>query len=140
MKRTKLKNRRTRNDWTNEDWRQECVKTAKLIAKHLAGYKCQNPDCTNSAEKGYQMHGSHIRPESKFHRLSVEPLNIMCQCFTHHSIWHEDPQGQDWFRITFPNRLEEINMMDEAFKKSYIKPDYKKIHEELKEKYNNMIN
>ena len=142
MKRTKLKKRRTRAEWTNEDWRHEAVEWAKKIVKHLAGYKCCK--CGKSTEvHGLTMHGSHIKPESKFHRLSVVLKNIMCQCFTCHNLWHEDPTSErEWFDQTFPGRYEELMEMEKGFQKEYkyIKPDYHKIHDELKEQYNNLIN
>lgn len=86
------------------------------------------------------MHGSHIFPESKFHRLSVEPTNIMCQCFKHHSLWHEHPKGQDWFDEKFPGRKEYLASAAACFEKAITKPDYQGICEDLKTQYGSMIN
>ena len=137
MRRTALKKRRSRKDWTNEDWRQEGVKWAKLIAKHRDNYVCVT--CGKSADQGYQIHGSHILPESKFHRLSVEPINIMAQCFTCHSLWHEHPKGQNWFDEMYPTRVKDLFKL-QADLESCIKPNYAKIHDKLKEQYNSIIN
>lgn len=130
MKKTKLKKRRTRKDWTNEDWRKEAVELAKKIAKQRDEYTCVT--CGKSADQGYQIHGSHILPESKFHRLSVEPLNIMAQCFKCHSLWHEHPKGQGWFDEMYPTRLKDLFKLQSDLE-SCIKPDYQKIYEDLKE-------
>lgn len=125
---------------TNEWYRKECVKVAKLIAKHLAHYKCTNPDCTKTAEQGFQMHGSHILNEGTHHRMSVIPENIMCQCAQHHMHWHGNPLLQDWFDKQFPGRKKELLAMDKKFSKEYIKPNYEEILKTLKETYNNIIN
>lgn len=136
-----MKKRKKRENWTNEDWRHEAVEIAKKIAKHLGYYKCCNDGCINSGELGKQMHGSHILPEGNFHRMSVVVENIMCQCAYHHMQWHEHPLAQhDWFHKQFPGKFEQLKKMDEEFKKEYIKPDYHKIHDELKEQYNSLIN
>ena len=139
MKKTPLS--KTGKKHTNEWHRKECVKTAKLITKHLAGYKCVNEGCNKSADQGYQMHGSHILPEGSHHRMSVEVVNIMCQCAQHHMNWHENPLEQhEWFERTFPGVFASLNNMDKVFKTAYIKPDYKKMNEELKERYKTLIN
>jgi len=123
---------------TNNWYRKECVKVAKLIAKQLAKYRCINPGCHRTAENGFQMHGSHILSEGKYHRMSVEVKNIMCQCAYHHIDWHENPLLQGWFEERFPGLKKELLEMDKELSK--IKPDYKKILEVLKERYNNLIN
>lgn len=136
-----MKKRKKRSEWTNEDWRHEAVEIAKKIAKHLGYYKCCNEGCINSADIGKQMHGSHILPEGNFHRMSVVLDNIMCQCAYHHMQWHEHPLAQhEWFHKQFPGKYERLKKMDEEFKKEYIKPDYKKICEELQEQLNAIIN
>jgi len=136
---TKLKKRRTKADWTNEDWRHEAVEWAKKIAKHLAGYVCCK--CGNSAEMEKQQHGSHILPEGKFHRMSVIVENIMDQCARCHFDWHENPLAQKkWFEEKFPGKYEQLKAMDAEFKKDHIKPNYKQIHDDLKAEYDSLIN
>jgi hypothetical protein len=63
----------------------------------------------------------------------------MAQCFKCHSLWHEHPKGQDWFDELFPTRVKDLFKL-QADLESIIKPDYKKILEQLKEQYANMIN
>ena len=139
MKKTPLKKRRSRENWTNEDWRKESVEWAKKIAKHLAHYICVKSG--KSSEQGYQMHGSHILPEGKYHRMSVVVDNIMDQCARCHLSWHENPLAQHkWFNEKFPGRYKKLLEMDKEFSKSIIKPDYHAIHDELKEQYNKLIN
>lgn len=139
MKRTPLS--KTGKKHTNEWHRKKGVENAKLIAKHLGGYICNNPGCVRTAQGGFQMHGSHILPEGKFHRMSVIVKNIMCQCAVHHMEWHEHPLAQHaWFEQTYPGRFQELLDMEKEFKKEYIKPDYQKINEELKTQYKSMIN
>lgn len=124
---------------TNTWYRKKAVEVAKLIAKHLGNYVCCR--CGKSAASGYQMHGSHILPESKFHRMSCVVSNIMCQCARCHMDWHEHPLAQrEWFDEKFPGRYDKLKKMDEEFSKEYIKPDYKKIWENLKKQYNLIIN
>ena len=131
MRKTKLS--KTAAKHTQSWYRNKCVEIAKLIAKHRDEYVCVT--CGNSAEQGFQIHGSHILPESKFHRLSCEPLNIMAQCFKCHSLWHEHPKGQDWFEELFPGRKEKLFKMQAGIDCNIIKPDYKKILSDLKEEY-----
>lgn len=117
--------------------RKEAVKWAKLIAKHRDNYICVT--CGKSAKQGYQIHGSHIFPESKFLRLSCDPLNIMAQCARCHMDWHENPKGQDWFEVRFPERKKELLELQEKYSSSFIKPDYKEITAQLKEEYRLLI-
>lgn len=139
MKKTPLK--KVSDSHTNEWHRKKAVETAKLVAKHIGGYICCNPECLKSAEQGYQMHGSHILPEGKFHRMSVVVENIKCMCARCHMNWHENPLAQHkWFDKVFPGEFENLNEMEYELKQGFIKPDYKKINEELKEQYKSMIN
>ena len=101
-------------------YRKECVKVAKLIAKHRDEYTCVNPGCGRNSADGYQMHGSHILPESKFHRMSCVPDNIMTQCARCHMNWHEHPLGQEWFDETFTGLKEKLDFKAKLiFKKPF---------------------
>ena len=121
-------------------YRKECVKVAKLIAKHRDEYTCVNPGCGRNSADGYQMHGSHILPESKFHRMSCVPDNIMTQCARCHMNWHEHPLGQEWFDETFTGLKEKLKDMSMWYGASYIKEDYEIILKQLREEYRKMIN
>lgn len=138
MKKTPLS--KTAKERTPSFYRKKAVEVAKLIAKHRDGYKCVNPKCGKSAELGYQMHGSHILNEGTHHRMSVEIENIMCQCAQHHMDWHGNPLLQQWFEERFPNRKQTLLEQDRFLNLGYIKPDYKKILEKLKEEYKKIIN
>ena len=136
MKKTSLKKRAKAH---TQPWhRKEAVKIAKLISKHRDNYTCVT--CGKSADQGYQIHGSHILPESKFLRLSCEPLNIMSQCARCHMDWHEHPKGQGWFEEKFPTRLKELLKLQAGHDCNIIKPDFQKITKDLKEQYNSLIN
>jgi hypothetical protein len=125
---------------TQSFYRKKAVEIAKLIAKHRDGYACVNPDCSKTAEQGYQMHGSHILNENTHHKLSVEPENIMCQCAQHHMNWHGNPLMQAWFDETFPGRKEQLLKMDKDLFNALFKLDYKHILDVLRDKYSKMIN
>jgi hypothetical protein len=117
-------------------YRQECVKVAKLIAKHRDRYRCQVPGCARSAKSGYQMHGSHIFPEGKFHSMSAETDNIETLCARHHMDWHENP-------IASVERLkkQKPELYKELSARSLIdrKVDYKALLSDLKAEYQSMI-
>lgn len=122
---------------TNAWYRKQAVEIAKKISKHIDNYTCVT--CGRSAEQGWQMHGSHILPESRYLRLSVEPENIMCQCAKCHMIWHESPKEQNWFEEKYPERLKRLRGMEAEFQKQIIKPDYNVIYQELKSELNQLI-
>lgn len=137
MKKTPLKKRAKTH--TNPWWRKKAVEVAKLISKHLGEYTCVT--CGRSSQQGYQIHGSHILPESKYQRMSCVPDNIMCQCARCHMDWHENPaQSFRWFEDKFPDRFNNLTIMAEDFDAEITKPDYQKITKQLKEEYNKLIN
>lgn len=126
LKRTPL--RKKTKSKTNSWYRQKAVEFAKLIAKHRDNYRCVK--CGKSAEQGYQIHGSHIFPEGKYHAMSFLTENIKALCARCHMDWHENPLDTGWFIEKFPDRYKKLKKMSI----SNDKPDYKKAYEELKEK------
>jgi hypothetical protein len=124
---------------TNPWWRKQAVAIAKLIAKYRDNYTCVT--CGRTADSGYQMHGSHILPESKFLRESCNPENIMCQCARCHMNWHENPiDSAIWFDREFPKRYNDLAIEAYNLSCETIKPDYEKITKSLKEQYKALIN
>ncbi len=123
--------KKKRKKLTNAKWRKKCVEIAKKIAKERDNYTCVT--CNRSKAQGYQIHGSHILPESKHLRMSCVPENIMAQCARCHMDWHEHPlSNAQWFHLKFTGRYEELVAMDRKFKKEMIKPNYEEIYNQLK--------
>ena len=92
-------------------YRKKAIELAKTIAKVRDNYTCQK--CGASQKNGAQIHGSHILSVGAHPTISADPLNIKALCAKCHSpnfkgSWHEDPKGQEWFDIKFPNRIKEL--------------------------------
>lgn len=109
--------------------RKACVKIAKDIAKHKAGYHCEFVDengvrCHRKAENGYQMHGSHIKCEASHKSMSANPENLQCHCAGHHTgmgnvtpNWHKDPLLMIMlFAKQQPDRARRLNIEAQATK------------------------
>jgi 5-methylcytosine-specific restriction endonuclease McrA len=84
-------------------YRKKMVARAKLLAKERDNFICQH--CRKDG-KIYQMHGSHVFSEGRYHGMSDMLENIKTLCAQCHIDWHENPLGQDWFRKKFPERYE----------------------------------
>lgn len=124
LKRTPL---RKKSKVKTPSWyRKKACEYAKTIAKHRDEYTCVK--CGRSAENGYQIHGSHIFPEGKYHAMSFIVENIKALCARCHMDWHENPLDTAWFIDKFPDRYKKLKKMSI----SNDKPDYKKAYEELK--------
>ena len=129
----------------NEWYRKKCVHLAKRIVRHEANYKC---DYCGFGEPDRTTHGSHIYSEGLNHGMSADLDNILCICATHHMAaspwnraskwsWHNSPaEAMDWFREKYPEKAEELRLRAQ----NPIKRDFKKLHEELKERWKNLIN
>ena len=102
---------------TNEWHRKKCVARAKEEAKKRAGYKCEK--CGRSKEQGYQMHGSHIYPESIYKSMSAEVSNILCLCALCHWDWHENPlAAADWFKKKYPELAKKLSIQSQIIEPS----------------------
>lgn len=90
--------------------KEETEDLAKLLAKKLAGWKCEK--CENGIIiSGSNCHGSHIIPVSHGNALRFDPMNILCLCYFHHlSWWHKNPvEAGEWFNAKFPDRKKYID-------------------------------
>ena len=102
-------------------YRKKCVTWAKDDAKKRDNYTCQY--CGKTKIQGWQIHGSHIKPEGSYPSLSADPENIIALCATHHLAgmsrmignskepsWHGDPLYMaDWFNKKYPGLKEKLN-------------------------------
>lgn len=137
MKRTPL-NKTTKTKGASY-YRKKCVELAKMIAKHRDGYKCQR--CGNSAAQGFQIHASHIKAEGRNHSMSADTDNILALCASCHKWWwHEEPTLSGiWFKEKYPELSKEL-MIRQMTPKHMGTFEWKKKLEELKERYNGLIN
>ena len=98
----------------SQEWfRKKCVVLAKIEAKKLVNYRCEH--CGRTRDKGWQMHGSHIKPEGTYKSMSADVDNILCLCARCHTggmwknskepSWHTDPLYMaEWFNKKYPGR------------------------------------
>ena len=88
-------------------YRKKCVERAKKIAIERDGGLCQR--CGKSKQDGWQIHGSHVFPEGKYHGMSANTENIKALCAQCHMWWHENPiASSEWFREKFPKRYKKL--------------------------------
>ena len=90
--------------------REECLALAKTIAKTRDGYVCQKCG-ERSAAKGHKIDGSHVfAVGGNSAVLAVDPINIKALCFECHQWFGGNPtESGDWFRETFPKRMEYLD-------------------------------
>lgn len=104
---------------SKEKLRKKCVQLAKLIAKEMAGWRCEYDGCFRTKAAGFQMQGAHIFGENSHKSMSADIDNILCLCPVHHTggfwknakepSWHEDPLVMvEWFRKKYPKRYKEL--------------------------------
>lgn len=104
-------------------YRKKCVEIAKKKAKER-----DNNICVWCGRDGreYQIHGSHIFPEGKYHGMSANIENIVAHCAVCHWRWHESPvEGVEWFKKKYPKRYEKLKKLSQQT----IKTDWKKEYE-----------
>lgn len=88
-------------------YRKKCVERAKRLAKERDNWICQR--CGKDGKNGYQIHGSHIFSEGRYHGLSANILNIKALCAQCHMWWHENPiDAVNWFKERFPERYKKL--------------------------------
>lgn len=112
-------------------YRKKLVERAKKIAIERDGGICQR--CGKSKISGWQIHGSHVFPEGKYHGMSVNTENIKALCAQCHMWWHENPlASSEWFRGKFPVRYKKLKKL--SLKTIIV--DWKKEYEDLKNEVN----
>ncbi len=118
--------------------RKQCVNSAKLIVKEIAGWKCVY---CHKKKGQVAIHAHHIYNEGIHKSMSADIDNLICVCFTHHlggwnakePSFHRNPQEMaDWFREKYPERAEELRKRTRKSEQCDLQFWIKK-HEELKE-------
>lgn len=89
--------------------------------------------------KGSNAHCSHVIPRSRGNHLRWDLQNVKLLCFhCHVNTWHKDPnRGSAWFRRTFPERYDYLELeryTDEKFSIADLEAKF----EELQEYKNNL--
>lgn len=90
--------------------KKRAITLAKTIAKIRDGYICQK--CGNSLAAGFQMHGSHIMPET-WAGTAADPENILCLCANCHvrgrDSWHQEPvNNARWLEEKYPGLYDKV--------------------------------
>lgn len=110
---------------------------ASNLAKHRDKYRCLR--CGRSAEAGWKIDGSHIKPKGTHKSMSADVENIKALCSNCHRWWHANPTESGlWFKTTFPAWHKELTLM--AMKPIPMgKFEWKKKYEALKEEFSKIL-
>lgn len=84
-------------------------KIASQLAKIRDNYTCLK--CGRSAEAGWKIDGSHIKPKGTYKSMSADVDNIKALCSTCHRWWHSNPTESGlWFKKKYPKWHEKLRL------------------------------